>query len=315
VQPRFGFYVHAVWADILRTGLLSVGFVLLLAFLRGRRIAYLVPAGLVSGYAVLARNSFGQFMLLVPAFLAAVAWVQGSETRPGARMLRAALPAAVFASALLAVVGPQLYANWQRGHGLRLAHNSWRNIEFGLRGPTPTELATPDAFTWQRAREIYFAYGRGYREHEVGARQRALDFVLGTPPAAILRRQTEKFVFLLFSMPSTFERLLVENKRWGVGPSARLAPLVGPSRVLWYGLLSLGLLGLVGVGWRSPGWLLLSIFSLYFFAALFVVGLASRFLIPLMPTLCVLAAGAAAPVGAWVLDRLGRRARALDGRR
>ncbi len=300
VSPWYGFYVHSAFAEPLRTSLLNVSFTFLIAHLRTRSVVWLVPAGVAAGYAVFARSSFLQFVAVAALLVAATDAFVGAAARPLRRGLRGAVAALVFAASVMAVVGPQLRVNAGDGIEQGLATNTWRNLERGLCSP---RFSSPERRTWGKASKAeYLASAKRYREREALSRERTLECLREIPVATLVGNQLEKFFFVLFRFQNKLE-YAVRTERWGER-SPDLAWLLPVSRVHWVVVLLLGLVGMAWVGWRSPGWLLLSLFALYYFAALAVVPVVARFMIPLLPTLCVLAAGA---LGAAASRWAGRR--------
>jgi hypothetical protein len=286
-SPWFGFYVNSAFAEPLRAALANVALVWLLAYLRFRRLALLLPAAVFWGYAVFARASFLPFSVVVIALVAASAWNAAADRALRQRALGAVAAGAIFAVCLCAVVGPQLYVNARRGMGLDLATNTWRNFDLGLRSPSQSD---PDFESWwQEAKEQYFDAGTRYGRREREARARTLAFLHETSIPELLLRQGGKWLHVLLKQDNRLD-LGVEQRRWR-GQADWIGRLRTPSRMHGYAVLALGLLGLARVGWRSLGWMLLSGFALFHFAALLAVPIVPRFLIPVLPTLCLLAAG------------------------
>jgi hypothetical protein len=292
-SPWFGFYVHTLWAEVLHAFLVSAAFLGVLLYFQSGRLVPLVPAGLALGWALLAKGTLNPF---VPVLLVLVAlWPASrrSGAPPVALRRRLAAVAALGLSALV-VVGPQLLVNARAGHGLRIAGNRWKNLEMGIL-LEPRERQTPEE---REARttlhRLYADAGLTYEEREAASEERVWGHLERVGLPAVAGGQLRKLVLLLFDTPSFFERALTE--RWGDPAPLRLRILRWPGRVLWLALLGLGTAGVLMIGWRSPGHVLLALFALFFAAALLVIPYKLRFAMPLVPVLALFSAA--------LLDRL-----------
>jgi hypothetical protein len=193
----------------------------------------------------------------------------------------------LFASAL-AVVLPQLAVNRAEGHGWRVADNTWRNIERGLRGEAPDDDSELRRLTLTEMRRQYFTGSAKGRETR--ARARTLSYLRDQPPGLVIGRQLRKFGRYLLASRSIFERSLEEG-RWGGREAAWISRLSAPARWMFYAIVGSGLLGMILVGWRSAGWGLLSLFAVYYLAALLALSFNVRFWMQVIPTLCLFGVG------------------------
>ncbi len=313
--PWFGFHVHSLWPEILHAALLGIALASLLAYLTHWRGVWLVPAGLATGAALLAKGTLMPFVPVLVLVLGLATWHACADLSRGPRRARAGLAAALFAAGVGIVVLPQMWTNAQAGHGWRLSANRWWNLELGLTiddEPTPAQrrLARQSELPaglerWLPALQCSLRYFDA-ADNPVGrerlARERVLAHLRERAPLSVVFAQVGKLVRLVLYGESSFEQSLTYRRRWGDDPPGWLAALRLPGRILWYTLWILGLTGLVLMRWRSAGWLLLSLLTAYFLVALLAVPVKIRFLMPLVPVLCLFS-GAALERGAELLRR------------
>ena len=200
-----------------------------------------------------------------------------------------------------AVAGPQLIQNHRQGHGFRLSGNRWKNVEMGLRLEPRERQDVHERVQRAQLHIFYMQSAATYDEREALAKERVLTYLRRKPTSFVVGTQLRKLVALILHTPSFFERALVE--RWGDPPPTWLSALRRPARWFWYGLLLLGLGGVVTGLRRGPGWLLLALFVAYFTAALLVIPYKMRFVMPLVPILCLFA-GAAVQRSAAAVGRM-----------
>ncbi len=296
--PWLGFHVHSLWPEVLHSFFVAVGLLgVLLALVRGRR-AFLVPAGVSLGLALFTKGVMQPFVLL---FAGVVAWSFARRAKGSQKpWLAGALAAALLLGSTYALLAPQLIANAPAGHGAQLASNRWWNLELGL-------CAEPrEGRSVAKLQKAYFAASQDPREREAQARQRTLAHLRSVGLVKALGDQWTKLQRLLWKHESSFERSLDKMQRWGPDPPAALEALAGLGRGMWYALLSMGGLGALWLGRRSAGWFLVSSFALGFFLAGSLIPLKVRFLLPMIPFLCLLTAG--------LLQALWLRARATQAR-
>lgn len=298
--PWFGFYIHTLWPEILHAGLLTVAFSLLVAYSKWPRLRLLIPAGVLIGYGLLTKGVLNQFVVILVPFVIISTFVQ-SRDRSKRQLATAALSGSVLLGSIAFVAAPQLYVNNGQGHGLRFSDNKWRNIEFGIRGVAPSD--PPELrLSYPEARKQYWRGPRAVRE--VRAKQRTIAFLAEQPAATSMSRQMRKYWVFFTSRQPILERELQAN-RWPRNNATWVAHLITPARWMFSLMVVLGLLGTflvarpgsypsrnsrLGMDTRS-GWLLLSLFSLYYFATLFVVSFNMRFVMQLIPTLSLLSVG------------------------
>jgi hypothetical protein len=113
--------------------------------------------------------------------------------------------------------------------------------------------------------------------------QRALDWPLGDT----LGRQIRVFFHRLDV--SYLDRAFKDD-RWRTGGKGRF--LIGVTALLSWTLLGLGLVGMALRGWQTRAGVLLSVFTLYYIAALLVVIPNPRMFVQLVPPLAIFSAGA-----------------------
>jgi len=197
------------------------------------------------------------------------------------------------------VVGPQLEANWRAGYGLRLAANTWWNLELGL--------TTSGGEAVGVVNNRYWASSSDRLERERMAEERTRAYLAKTGWGTALVRQFPKLWKTLVSRDSSFERSLDRMQRWGPTPPGWLRAQELPGRLLWYAILVSGLVGAVALARRDLPWTMLALFVLGFLGILLLVPLKVRFALPLVPVLCVFGAG-------WIeglMTRSERRERQL----
>jgi len=190
IFPWFGFYVHSYFADIIRTAIVSAALTMILAHIVTRRLSYLVMGGLVGGFAILARVSIYQFMLVAIGIIVVGTWWDQRAKPTRVRIIRSVSPALLLAGLLLLIVTPQLIRNSNDGHGWRIAANTWRQIEYGLKRPPPS--ASPEekeAYTYKDASRAYFKAGRPFPVREKYAKEITLEYIESIPLATLVARR------------------------------------------------------------------------------------------------------------------------------
>ena len=307
--PWYGAYVHTLWPEVLNGCLTVAGLACLLAHLRRGSLVLLALGGVALGLSMLAKASLHAFLPVAVVFTAAAtAWRARGEVEPeggwrGPHVGRGLLAALVLGGGVLVAVGPQLVANGRAGLGWTLSANRWWNLETGLRvaGPSdfPGERYFPDVYfaSWRALVPAYEA-PQSYPAREAAARERTLDYLASTPPWTVLRRQVDKLAWMLLRSESTAETALALG-RWGEPPPGWLAALRVPARVVWYVLLVAGALGFAVSLRRSSGHALLALYTLYCALVIFLVPLKLRFVMPVVPALCLWAG--------MLVDRLAAR--------
>jgi hypothetical protein len=303
--PWFAFHVHSLWPEVLHAFLFAIALLALLADLRRPRLAWLAACGLALGYALLAKGTLQPFVPLVLGF-ACAARLLGS-TALGKRFAHAGLAALVLGGALLAVVGPQLVANMRAGHGARLAANRWWNVELGLTIPASASRDAENPFELEQRRTArYFQAAATPERREAKARERVLEHVAEKGVWSVAAAQVVRLARLVLHGESCLDQSLAHRGRWGDSPPAWLAALRAPARASWYVLLVLGSAGACLAAWRGArerdlARLFLAAFVLLYWVVMLVVPVKVRFLLPLVPVLCLCAG--------LVADELRRAAR------
>ena len=303
IFPWLGFHVHSLWPEVLHALFFALALCAVLAHLSSGGAAWLVLAGLATGYALLTKGSIGGFVPIALVWAFAVTWRRGLGRSRRERLLRALVPALAYGAGVLAVVGPQAIRNHADGHGWRLSANRWWNLELGLTLPGEIHAAAGDQ-RWAATLETsvhYFQAADTPEERERLARERTLVFLRSSSLPRIAVDQALKLAGLVLRGDSCLEQALTYRERWGAAPPAWARGLERFGRIEWYALWLLGLAGLALRAGRTPGWTFLALFALFFLAGLLLVPFKVRFALPLVPVLC-LASGA-------MLETLQRRLR------
>jgi len=280
-HPRIGFYVQALWPEILHLTLVLGAF---LAFSRAvsparevrlvRMLSMLALSGVLLAYARLTRGVV-EPMTFAMALMAGWVALRAPGRKMGARRLAsAALAAAVLLAAYEGTLWPQRATNLASSGSSQIGHNLWRNIEGGL-GRT------------QNYPDEYFAAASEPVERERLARERVIQRALDWPLEDTLGRQLRVFFHRLDV--SYLDRAFKDD-RWRTGGKGRF--LTGVTALLSWTLLGLGLVGMVLRGWQTRAGVLLSVFTLYYIAALLVVIPNPRMFVQLVPPLAIFSAGA-----------------------
>ena len=305
--PWFGFYVHALWAEQLHAFLVGVAFLTVFRRLTGASPAWLLPGGAATGVALLAKGTLNPFLPVFLGFLALTELLRKRAAEPAvdpgwpARIGRALLAPALFGLGTFAVVGPQLIANQANGHGFRIAGNRWKNLEMGLLLEPRERQDVIERIDRAKLHETYMRAGDDYEVREAAARDRTLAYVDEVGLGSVARDQGRKLAYLLFATPSFFERALVE--RWGDPAPGWLRAAKVPGRCLWTLLVLLGPVGIALALRRAPGWILCGLFVGFFGAAALVIPYKVRFLIPVVPVLCLGLGSVVEASGRWVARR------------
>lgn len=280
LNPRIGFYVQSLWSEILHIALLSSGLLVAVLALQCRRvfpdarkIALLALCGVVLAYALLTRSVVGGFSWVIALVVAVEAFrdARRSGGSPARGLGQGVVYAAVLLGALHGTLLPQRLANQEQHGTLKIAHNSWRNIEGGLP---------------QRAGYLkrYEAAANDPDGREAHSRERVLAYLWRAPKLSLASHQLGQFLGRV--RESYIDRGLRE-KRWGEGVAA---PSLARATILMSWLvLDLGLLGLLWRGTSSAGATLVAAFCLYYMAGLLLVIPNVRLFVQLIPPLAVLA--------------------------
>jgi hypothetical protein len=274
--PRTIFHVHSLWSEPLHMALQEVAFACVLAVLVGRSPLLLAPAGLTLGLAILTRTTTLFFLPVIPAVVAATYWLKARRSGGGASWLRqTAIATFVFALALAATVVPQLRANAERGHGYRIAANSWINVALGIE---PSKGDAHGRALWRsagkRASSRDFALADKQLRRELKARAQVLDYLEHQDLGTVLTRQIRRANNMLLFGRSNLE-FAVANSVFGQN-TPRFSPAVALDRAVWPAVVGLGLLGLLIRLRSGPGWVLLALYAGYFLIAFLAAPIASR---------------------------------------
>ncbi len=239
-------------------------------------------AGATLGLCLLAKSLLAGFWpLLLPAL-----WQRGAARRSLAAL-------AAFGLGALLATGPVLHRGWQETGRATIADSSWFNLWVGLGDRWRSDYLFDE--TGQRMAD-YLASADDAAGRARFARGQALDIVRAQGLAATVARQAGRQYFRLFDARTTLSAQLP-------GPACRghigLYSLRTPWLVAavdhlargWHlALLALAAVGLVAWrDWRKPwSWLLLAFlgYQLALFGGLHVK---TRFLVPMLPVLCVFA--------------------------
>lgn len=292
LSPWFGFHVHSLWPEVLHAVFLGLALTGLLHHIETGERRGLVLGGVATAYALFTKGMLGTFLPVIVLAIALAGWrsTAGRAASPteGKRLARVGVALALYLGTTLLFVGPQLLRNHADGHGWRLSAQRWWNLEVGI-------TARPPEHTVADVNRLYLTAADGFVEREERARERVLAFVREQGFLSVagvqLRRLGEVFVKRL----SSFEMSLLRMERWGPQPPWWIAVLERPARGHWYALLVLAALGIVrGLrpANRRDGWVFLAAFLLCFLAALAAVPMKIRFVMPILPILCLFAAGA-----------------------
>jgi len=207
VFPWFGFYVQSGFADIIRTAITTLALTLILAHMVTKRTSYLVMGGIVGGFAILSRVSTYHILLVATGIIVVGAWMDHRASPTRVRLIRSVGPGLLLAGLLSLVVTPQLIRNANDGHGWRIAANTWRQLEFGIKRLPPSAPAEmKELYTQKTATRHYLqghhhiedpelrAKARSYPAREQRAKERTLEFIRSLPVTTLVTRQTEKWI-------------------------------------------------------------------------------------------------------------------------
>jgi hypothetical protein len=290
--PWFGFYIHALWPEVLHAFFFGLGLATIQAYLVKWHWPWLLVSGPCLAYAIFAKGSINLLMPMLLAVVVGATYLRFRASPARERAWRMAVAFAALSCTLAAVLAPQLVHNLRAGHGMRLAANRWVNLDQGLTEPRPSQKVK--SHFWRD----YFAQGGDLEKREQRSRQKVMQHLRSTTALELLSAQSEKLADMITRKPSSLE-WAQETSRWGGEPPAWLRAMNLPARFMWYGLLTLGLFG-VGIRFHSSaGWALLSLVVAYFLAGLFAIPVKTRFAMPLVPILCLFAAAAVE----WLVER------------
>ncbi|MCK9490054.1 MAG: glycosyltransferase family 39 protein [Xanthomonadales bacterium] len=225
------------------------------------------------------------------------AWLAGlADWRP--QWPASGLRLAVFALAAILVCAPALVRGWQETGRPMIADSSWFNLWTGLADRWRGDFVFDE--TGHRF-SAYLASGETHDQRVAFARQQAAALVEQQGLAATVAGQLGKQYFRLFDARNSLVAQLPGEPCRGYLSTYRLASphLVGAIDLIARGW-HLALLGLAAFGlalwrqWRAPWLWLLAAFAGYQMALFAVLHVKTRFLLPLLPLLCLFAGHALA---------------------
>lgn len=286
VNPLTVAFATWLWPEILHlfASLLLAWLLVLRRRLPGTAAATLMAglAGAALGVCLLAKSLLAGFWpLLLPAL-----WQRGAARRSLAAL-------AAFALGALLATGPVLQRGWQESGRASIADSSWFNLWVGLGDRWRSDYLFDE--TGERMAE-YLASADDARGRAAWARQQALARIGEQGLAATVAQQASRQYFRLFDARTTLSAQLP-------GPACRghtgLYSLRTPWLVAgidhlargWHlALLLLAVLGAVAWrDWRQP-WIWLPVAFVGYQLALFGgLHVKTRFLLPMLPVLCLYA--------------------------
>ena len=295
VFPWHGFFVHALWPEVIHALLLQVVMASCLRFLNGRDGRWLVLGGAAMAYAAVTKATFGSYAWPLSALVLGLAW-WGARADRGRALLRAGqalLLPLVFHLAL----GAQLSTNEADGHGRVVGYNRFWALSWGSTLPAPGEIPGTEGLDHEAQvlvgfwTQLYANYARGetIQEREAIAREIFFDHWESAPVLDNAARQVRKLGWMVRAGRSMFDNAS-EFERWGPGRVSWIGALRTPARWLWWGVLGLGLAGVAALGWRERGALVLSSAVGFQAVVAFMIPAKPRFLMPAVPILVLFAA-------------------------
>jgi 4-amino-4-deoxy-L-arabinose transferase-like glycosyltransferase len=282
LEPTLVAYSHYLWSETLCALLLAAALLgVVLAARGGSRIAA-IAAGLSFGLATLTRE------VALPVAAVCACWLAW-KARPGEKRLAVA-NGAILLAATVAVVLPWTIRNYRLFHRfVPVSTIGWMAIAEGN---------TLDAEHWFReppkvaALRAEVAQGKDEIERDAIARRWALDRIGAEQPSWVFEKLLRNTALLL--SPDSNLLLKLREGAYGSVAPARIRCLEAASLLIFIATLGLACLGLAGASPDARA-LALSIFAIVL--ALHVVSNAvSRFRVPWMPLLIVLASVAAVDV-------------------
>ena len=298
LDPQVAAFAEFLWPEAIHLALFAAALWLLMT--RASRPAWLVAAGVLLGACLLAKSILGPFLpvLLLPLL---------REAGPRRGLLRAGVVAAACALTVL----PTMITNARRG-AFVVADAARFNLWVGLNDRSPRnlvgEIVGDEYRAWQ-------ASAPTFRERERILDARIAALVAQRGPIAIARAQLGRQYFRLFHHDSFFTDQLPGGAiaSQGLGyrdPPRVLASLLRAwSNVVWLAVLVGAGLGLAALPRERTGWLaVLLAFVAYNLAVFFLLHVKTRYRIPFLPVLDLLAgAGVAALLGELRLGGWTRR--------
>jgi 4-amino-4-deoxy-L-arabinose transferase-like glycosyltransferase len=290
LDPQVASFTQYLWPEILHLFLMLAAAALLFGQTRPHR-ALVAASGMVAGLALLTKNILGPF---VPVLAVAAALRPDlAGTRPGRRLGQTAL----FIAGLLTVTGPVLVNNGLRYGTWAIANASPLNVWIGLTDPHGRSY---DANA-ERCGNLYLAAGPTSQERNAFALGEIRAFVERRGVLAVLFDQLQKQYPRLLDRESFFTdqlpggRIATREARLSGPP---LSPIVVWNYTVWGAVLALASFGIAFLDWpRLRGPFAIPALFLAYNALLFLIVLAkTRFRIPFLPALDLLAAYAVSVV-------------------
>jgi 4-amino-4-deoxy-L-arabinose transferase-like glycosyltransferase len=301
LDPQVAAFAQFLWPEALHLALFAAALLILID--RSSSPAWLAVAGVLLGISLLAKSVTGPFLpvLLLPLL---------REAGPRRGLLRAAIVAAACALTVL----PTMIANARRGafavaDGARF--NLWVGLNDTSRRNLVGEIVGDEFRKWQ-------ASAATFPEREAILERRIDALVEERGLLAIARAQLGRQYFRLFHHDSFFTDQLpggaitVQGLGYRDPPHALASVLRAYANVVWVATLVGVGLGLAALRPDSRGWLaMLLAFVAYNLAVFFLLHVKTRYRLPFLPVLDLLAGiGVAAVVGE---GRFGGRAQRIAG--
>jgi 4-amino-4-deoxy-L-arabinose transferase-like glycosyltransferase len=249
---------------------------------RGRSVALAAAAGVAAGLCLLSKSLLTAFWpLLVLALVLRTPWPA------------AALRAAAFMAAMLLVTAPALLRGAEQTGRAQIADSSWFNLWTGLADRYRSDLV--DDQTGPRL-AAYLASAPDHAGRVAFARAQAQALVESQGLAATVGKQLGTQYFRLFDARNFLVAQLPGpacrgyNSHYTLPPSALSRAIDYGARAWHLALLVLFALGLAAWrDWRAP-WLWLTAAFVGYQLALFLgLHVKSRFLLPMLPVICMFA--------------------------
>lgn len=295
--PFFAFYVHTLWGDFIY-GFLQMA-ILAATVLYGKTLRYrwLPVIAFFFVYAMMCRNAFGQFSIVILAYVFYSSYTGCEKDLRWQRLGEAAARTLLLGVLMFVPLIPQVLAYEKAGYGLRLSANTWQNIEYSVRRPTPFDPAWLSNYNYAALAETqerhpffvawdeYYAAGSLPQERESAAKIRFVEFCKLLPVHQILFRQLYKnFYEVPLKVSAEYEQATWRN-RWAPSILDTMKKTMPLAKWTWRLFMVAGFFAFLFVLLKRPDkhWWIPLLFTGYYCSGVLLAGYVVRYFMPLVP--------------------------------
>lgn len=275
-NPRIGFYVQALWPEMLHLALLFPALIFLVLYDSRERYRFLILSGVFFGFCSLTKGIVDTYLIVMLPVLAFHLY-----RRSRGNILAVLKILAVFYGCFIAVSLPQRIANYAEHKTLSISMNRWINIELGV---IPYQELRVDLF------KRYTESSQDPWVREELSKRRVFDYIKHSAKLKLVANQVNRFVFQ--QLNKSFLLLGLKIERWQLRPASGYLSVIVANIVILLSWISFlfGICGLIIRRSPSFGRTVISIYSVLYLLLVLIIVHNSRFFIQVLPFLGIFAA-------------------------